>query len=67
MNSYGAKIEELPSKQFRKEPTVEFPKMEEPTEEVNLFELLRQQAKKKVQKREINRINRLSKDSDIFQ
>lgn len=60
--SFAQQAEGLPEKEFEKAEPVELEAEEEPLREANLFELLRQQAKKKVQKRD-----KKKKDGEIFE
>ena len=57
--TYARQLAEVPSKSFVIPEPIEFQKEEEPYQETNLFELLRQQAKKKIQKREKNKVQKV--------
>ena len=61
-----SQVQELPPKEFIMPEPVEFQKEEEPYKETNLFELLREQAKKKAQKKQKNRSNKVPNENEIF-
>lgn len=70
MTSYASEIDKIPAKEYDYPDVTELKKEEELVQEVNLFELLRQQAKKKVQKKDKNKGEKTPKEpreSDIYE
>lgn len=66
INAYLSQIQELPPKEYVMPEPIEFQKEEEPYKETNLFELLRQQAKKKAQKKDKTKTNKNCNENQIF-